>query len=95
MIGAARDYRVKLCMPDNAGLERKRILPAFGAELVLTDPVEGSDGAIREARKLYAAEPHCYFYPDQYSNPANWRAHYETTGKSEQKTLDLGPRNLR
>jgi cysteine synthase B len=65
----------------NASLERKRILQAYGAELVLTSPYEGSDGAIREARRLYQESPAQYFYPDQYNNPANWRAHYETTAK--------------
>ena len=80
MIGAARGYPVKLFLPDNASAERKLILRAFGAELVLTDPLEGTDGAIREVRRLVAAEPGRYFYPDQYSNDANWRAHFETTG---------------
>jgi len=78
-IGAARGYKVKLALPRNASEERKRILTAYGAELVLTSPLEGSDGAIREARRLYAENPSLYFYPDQYNNPANWRAHYETT----------------
>src|ERR1051326_2807079 len=76
MIGAARGYHVKLCLPKNANRERKQILKAYGAELVLTSPLEGSDGAIREARRLYAEDPDQYFYPDQYSNPANWLAHY-------------------
>jgi cysteine synthase B len=80
MVGAARGYRVKLCLPTNASPERKMILRALGAELVLTDPLEGTDGAIREARRLKAAEPDRYFYPDQYSNDGNWRAHYDTTG---------------
>lgn len=79
MIAAARGYRVKLCVPASASPERKRILKAYGAELVLTDPGEGSDGAIRKVRELFAADPERYFYPDQYSNPANWRAHYQTT----------------
>jgi len=79
MIGAARGYKVKLCVPENASPERKLILRALGAELVLTSPLEGSDGAIREARRLYASDPDCYFYPDQYSNDANWMAHYDTT----------------
>ena len=79
MIGAARGYRVRLCLPANASRERKRILAAYGAELILTDPAEGSDGAIRMARKLYAEHPELYFYPDQYSNPANWQAHYQGT----------------
>jgi cysteine synthase B len=80
MMGAARGYAVKLCMPSNVTPERKRILRAYGAELVLTDPMEGSDGAIREVRRLFAEDPDPYYYPDQYSNPVNWRAHYETTG---------------
>src|SRR5947207_8920347 len=79
MVGAARGYKVKLCVPENASQERKLILRALGAELVLTSPLEGSDGAIREARRMYAANPDRYFYPDQYSNEANWRAHYDTT----------------
>ena len=79
-IGAARGYNVTLCVPDNASRERKLILRALGAALVLTDPLEGTDGAIREARRLHAAEPQRYFYPDQYNNDANWRAHYDTTG---------------
>jgi cysteine synthase B len=78
-IGAARGYRVRLALPQNASEERKRILTSYGAELVLTSPLEGSDGAIREARRLYAENPDSYFYPDQYNNAANWRAHYETT----------------
>ena len=80
MIGAARGYKVKLCVPENASQERKMILRAFGAELVLTSPLESTDGAIREARRMYAETPDTYFYPDQYSNDANWRAHYDTTG---------------
>ena len=79
MIGAARGYRVTLCVPGNASPERKVILTALGAEVVLTDPLEGTDGAIREARRLVAADPDRYFYPDQYNNDANWRAHYDTT----------------
>jgi len=81
MIGAALGYGVKLCLPDSASPERKRILLAFGAELVITPADEGSDGAIRRVREIHAAEPGKYFYPDQYSNPANWRAHYETTAE--------------
>jgi S-sulfo-L-cysteine synthase (O-acetyl-L-serine-dependent) len=80
MIGAARGYRVRLCLPKNASEERKRILRAYGADLVLTDPLAGSDGAILEVRRIVAEAPDCYFYPDQYNNPANWQAHYETTG---------------
>jgi S-sulfo-L-cysteine synthase (O-acetyl-L-serine-dependent) len=79
-IGAALGYKVKLCMPKNASDERKKILRAYGVDFVLTDPGEGSDGAIREARRLYAEDPERYFYPDQYSNPANPRSHYESTG---------------
>ena len=81
MIGAASGFRVKLCMPTNVTPERIKILRAYGAELVYTDPMDGSDGAIREARRLYAESRENYFYPDQYSNDANWRAHYEGTGK--------------
>jgi cysteine synthase B len=80
MIGAAKGYPVTLCVPDNASPERKRILRAFGAELILTSPLESTDGAIREARRRYAENPAAYFYPDQYNNEANWRAHYDTTG---------------
>ncbi|MCI0665719.1 MAG: cysteine synthase family protein [Acidobacteria bacterium] len=80
MIAAILGYRVKLCLPKNASEERKRILRAYGAELVLTDPLTGSDGAILKVREIVAAEPEKYFYPDQYNNPANWQAHYETTG---------------
>ena len=79
MVGAARGYQVKLCLPDNASQERKLILRAFGVELILTDPLEGTDGAIREVRRLVAEAPDRYFYPDQYSNESNWRAHYDTT----------------
>jgi cysteine synthase B len=80
MVGAARGYRVKLCLPDNASPERKLILRALGAELVLTNPLEGTDGAIREVRRLVAEDPDRYFYPDQYSNDGNWRAHFDGTG---------------
>jgi cysteine synthase B len=72
---------VKLALPASASVERKRILRAYGAELVITDPLEGSDGAIREARRIYASDPERYFYPDQYSNPSNWQAHYHGTGR--------------
>ncbi|MGA2182697.1 MAG: cysteine synthase family protein [Bryobacteraceae bacterium] len=80
MIAAARGYRVRLCLPANASEERKRMLRAYGAEMILTDPAEGSDGAIRKCRAIYEADPDIYFYPDQYGNPANWKAHFETTG---------------
>ena len=80
MIGAALGYRVRLCLPRNASPERQRILRAYGADLVLTDPRTGTDGAQQEARRLQEAEPDRYFYPDQYNNPANWEAHYLGTG---------------
>ncbi|HUQ33381.1 MAG TPA: cysteine synthase family protein [Pyrinomonadaceae bacterium] len=79
MIGAARGYRVALCLPKNASMERKRILKIYGAEIIETDPMRGTDGAQLKARELHAAEPEKYFYPDQYNNAANWRAHYDHT----------------
>jgi cysteine synthase B len=79
MLGAALGYPVKLCVPSNVSAERKRLLEVYGADVVWTSPLEGSDGAIREARRLHALDPARYFYADQYSNEANWRAHYETT----------------
>ena len=79
MVGAAKGYRVKLVMPSNVSAERKALVTAYGAEIVYSDSGEGSDGAIRLVRELVAAEPKAYFYPDQYSNPANVRAHYEGT----------------
>jgi len=78
MLGAALGYRVRLCVPASVTPERLRMLHAYGAEVIRTDPMEGSDGAIREARRLHAADP-SLFYPDQYNNAENWRAHYETT----------------
>jgi cysteine synthase B len=80
MIGAALGFCVTLCVPANVSTERKRILKAYGAEVIYTDPLESSDGAIRKARALYAQHPDRYYYADQYNNPANWQAHYETTG---------------
>jgi S-sulfo-L-cysteine synthase (O-acetyl-L-serine-dependent) len=80
MLGAALDFGVTLCMPANVSVERKQILHAYGAEVIYTDAAEGSDGSIRKVRDLYSAEPDHYYYADQYSNDANWRAHYETTG---------------
>jgi S-sulfo-L-cysteine synthase (O-acetyl-L-serine-dependent) len=80
MLGAAIGFPVKLCVPANVTRERQRLLRVYGAQIVWTDPMDGSDGAIREARRLYAADPDRYFYADQYNNPANWRAHYLTTG---------------
>ncbi|MET0649863.1 MAG: cysteine synthase family protein [Pyrinomonadaceae bacterium] len=79
MIGAARGYRVRLCLPRNANFERKRTLRIHGAELLETDPREGLDAPQRLAQRLAAEEPERYFYPNQYDNPANWRAHYEGT----------------
>jgi S-sulfo-L-cysteine synthase (O-acetyl-L-serine-dependent) len=79
MIGAALGYPVRLCLPDSASLERKRILAAYGAELVITPGDLGTDGAIRKVHEIVAADPQKYFYADQYSNPANWQAHYRTT----------------
>ncbi len=80
MIGASEGFPVKLCVPSNVTIERKRLLDAYGAELIFTDPMDGSDGAIREARRQVAANADLYFYPDQYNNDANWGAHYKTTG---------------
>ncbi len=79
MLGAAMDFGVTLCMPSNVSIERKRILHAYGAEVVYTDPAESSDGSIRKVREMYAADPDRYYYADQYSNDANWRAHYRGT----------------
>jgi len=79
MICAARGYRAKLWMPSNVSVERKRILKAYGAEIFFSDPMEGSDGAIRQVRKIVEENPHLYFYANQYDNPANWRAHYNGT----------------
>jgi S-sulfo-L-cysteine synthase (O-acetyl-L-serine-dependent) len=79
MLGAAMDFPVTLCVPGNVSPERKRILAAYGANVIWTDPADGSDGAIRKARELAAAEPDRYFYADQYGNNANWRAHYRGT----------------
>lgn len=80
MIGAAKGYPVKLVMPGCVSIERSRILEAFGAEVVLTPAEEGTDGAIRKAHEIFAAEPERYYMPDQFSNPHNILAHYETTG---------------
>lgn len=79
MIGALKDYKIKLCLPANASHERKQILKAYGAEMVFSDPAEGSDGAIRLCREIYEQDPEKYFYPDQYNNPANWKAHFDGT----------------
>ncbi len=80
LIGAVKNYPVELSIPSNVSVERRSILEALGARLILTDPLQGSDGAIRKARELYRASPEKYFYGDQYSNEANWKAHYHTTG---------------
>jgi S-sulfo-L-cysteine synthase (O-acetyl-L-serine-dependent) len=80
LISAVKGYPVELVMPANASEERKRIIAAYGARIVLSDPLEGSDGAILLAREMYGRDPDRYFKPDQYNNPSNWRAHYDTTG---------------
>jgi cysteine synthase B len=99
MIGAALGYPVKLFLPHSASHERKRILSAYGAELVMTPGDEGTDGAIRRVRETVAENPDTYFYPDQYSNPANWQAHYlgtaneiweQTSGKITHFVAALG-----
>lgn len=87
MLGAARGYRVRLTVPENVSPERLSILRAYGAELILTDPLEGSDGAIMEARRLAANDPTVY-YADQYNNPANWQAHYLTTAEEIWRQTD-------
>jgi cysteine synthase B len=79
MVGAAKGYRVKLVMPGNVSAERTALVTAYGADIVYSDALEGSDGAIVMVRDLVARDPEHYFYPDQYSNPANWRAHYAGT----------------
>jgi len=79
MIAAAEGFPLTLCMPENVSVERKHILHAYGAHIIYTDPGDGSDGAIRAARELYAQHPDKYFYADQYSNDANWKAHYHGT----------------
>ena len=80
MLGAALGFPVKLVVPDNVGEERRQLMLAYGAELVLSDPQEGSDGAILLCREIQASDPDRYYTPDQYNNPFNWRAHYDTTG---------------
>jgi S-sulfo-L-cysteine synthase (O-acetyl-L-serine-dependent) len=79
MLGAAEGFPVTLCMPENVSRERKQILQGYGATILYTDPADGSDGAIRQARALAASHPEQYFYADQYSNDANWKAHYQGT----------------
>lgn len=80
LIGAVKGYTVHLVMPANVSAERKALVKAYGARLIESDPLEGSDGAIEAVRKIVAAAPHRYFYTNQYNNPANWQAHYATTG---------------
>jgi S-sulfo-L-cysteine synthase (O-acetyl-L-serine-dependent) len=80
MLGAALGFPVQLCMPTNVSAEQKRILRAYGAQVDWTDPDQGSDGAIRRAQELAASDPGRFYYADQYSNPANWKAHYNSTG---------------
>jgi cysteine synthase B len=79
MIGAVRGYPVTICLPKNASVQRKKILQRFGVALIDTDPLQATDGAQLAARELYLSQPGKYFYPDQYNNPANWRAHYDGT----------------
>ncbi len=88
MIGAAMDLDVTLALPKNASDERKKVLRSYGAELLLTDPMEGTDGAQRRVKEIVEAEPDRYFYPDQYNNDANWRAHYDGTGTEILKQTD-------
>ena len=80
MIGAIKGYRVELVVPANVSEERKKALEAYGVRLIFTDPLMGSDGALLEAREIYESNPNPYFKADQYNNPSNWRAHYESTG---------------
>ena len=88
MLGAAQGFGVTLCMPSNVSPERKKILAAYGAVVVWTDPADSSDGAIRKARELAVNEPELYYYADQYSNDANWLAHYRTTANEIWKQTD-------
>lgn len=79
MMGAALGYSVKLCMPSNVSIERKKSILAYGAEIIETSPLEGADGAFDKAREIADSDPLKYYYPDQYNNDANWKAHYDTT----------------
>ena len=89
MLGAALGFPVTLCMPSNVSPERKRILAAYGANVIWTNPADGSDGAIRKVRAMVEAEPDRYFYGDQYSNDQNWKAHFRTTAP---EIWEAGPR---
>ncbi|MEK7698579.1 MAG: pyridoxal-phosphate dependent enzyme, partial [Nitrospirota bacterium] len=80
MIATVKGYKAKMVLPKNASIERKKIISAFGAEIVYSSPFEGSDGAIRLAREIYNKNSDKYYLPDQYNNPSNWKAHYLTTG---------------
>jgi S-sulfo-L-cysteine synthase (O-acetyl-L-serine-dependent) len=88
MIGAALGYPVELVMPENVGQERRRMIEAFGANITYSDPLEGTDGSRSLVRTIVALSPDRYFYPDQYNNPANWQAHFETTGKEVLQQTD-------
>src|SRR6202451_2397848 len=90
MLGAAEGFPVTLCMPQNVSAERKKILSVYGADIIYTDPGDGSDGAIRAARQLAAKHPDLYFYADQYSNDANWLAHYHGTAHEKLKQSQGG-----
>ncbi len=81
MIGAMMGYPVEVVMPENVGSERKRIIEAFGGKITYSDPLEGTDGSRNLVKTIVALNPDRYFYPDQYNNPANWKAHFETTGR--------------
>ncbi|MFZ1979123.1 MAG: cysteine synthase family protein, partial [Bacteroidota bacterium] len=81
MIGTILGYKVMLALPSNASKERKQMLLAYGAEILYTDPLAGTDGAQQLVKEIVAAEPNRYYYPDQYNNPANWMAHYQTTAQ--------------
>lgn len=88
MIGALRGYQVELAMPENVTSERKQVLASYGAKIHLTSPLEGSEGAILKARELAAADPDKFFYTDQYSNPANWQAHFYGTSREIYRQTD-------
>ena len=95
MLGAARGYRVALCLPENATVERKRLLQAYGAELILTDPMDGTDGAIREARRLYQRDPHRYFYPDQVQQSRQLARALRDDGRRDHRADGRPPDALR